>query len=151
MSAEENAVFNHVGVCVGDLPRARRFYQEALGFLYWWELKAPEDGTGTLLRVRRPVDLHAVYLRHGDVVLELLHFGGPDQPGRQERVMNEPGLTHLSLSVEDLASTLERVRACGGSVLEDTNVGAAVMVRDPDGQLIELTTWQWRSALPPLT
>jgi catechol 2,3-dioxygenase-like lactoylglutathione lyase family enzyme len=150
MSGENNVVFNHVGVCVSDLARARRFYEQALGFDYWWELKAPDDGTSTLLRVRKPVDLHAVYLRHGDVVLELLHFGGPDHPQRRERVMNEPGLTHLSLSVEDIAATLERVGACGGEVLEDTDVGAAVMVRDPDGQLLELTSWQWRSALPPL-
>ena len=52
--------------------------------------------------------------------------------------MNEPGLTHLSISVDDIDRTLERVAAGGGSVVAETNLGMAVMIRDPDGQLIEL-------------
>ncbi|MCW2573610.1 MAG: glyoxalase/bleomycin resistance protein/dioxygenase, partial [Frankiales bacterium] len=54
------------------------------------------------------------------------------------RPFTEPGLTHLSLTTDDLPGVLDRVRACGGEVLADTDIGAAVMVRDPDGQLIEL-------------
>jgi predicted enzyme related to lactoylglutathione lyase len=41
--------------------------------------------------------------------------------------------------VPDLDATCALVREHGGEVLEDTNVGGrAVMVRDPDGQLLEL-------------
>ena len=82
--------------------------------------------------------LTAVYLTMGAFVLELLHFDRPENPPFRARVFNEPGLTHLSLSVDDIPATLESVRRCGGSVVESSDLGMAVMVRDPDGQLIEL-------------
>ncbi len=63
--------------------------------------------------------------------------------------MAEPGLTHLSLSVSDMGRALEQVVAHGGRVVEQTDIKAAIMVHDPDGQLIELTTSDWRAALPP--
>jgi catechol 2,3-dioxygenase-like lactoylglutathione lyase family enzyme len=52
--------------------------------------------------------------------------------------MDEPGLTHLSLSVDDLRAAVDRVEELGGEVLRDTDLGVAVFVRDPDGQLVEL-------------
>jgi predicted enzyme related to lactoylglutathione lyase len=52
--------------------------------------------------------------------------------------MDEPGLTHLSFTVEDLPAALEAVRDHGGQVLDGTDIGLAVMARDPDGQLLEL-------------
>jgi hypothetical protein len=33
-------------------------------------------------------------------------------------------------------------------VLEQTHVGAAVMIRDPDGQLIEILPMGYRASLP---
>lgn len=142
-------VFNHVGICVRDLQRARTFYEEALGFRYWWELEAPEEGTSVLLEVPRPVGLKAVYLLRDGLVLELLHFSSaPLQPSR-ERVMTEPGLTHMSFAVHDISEALERVVAYGGQVMENTDVKLAIMIRDPDGQLIELTASDWQASLPP--
>jgi lactoylglutathione lyase len=129
-------VITHVGLCVEDLDRARGFY-EALGFAFQRELQPPEELTGTLLEIASP-HVTAVYLTLGDFVLELLRFDRPDNPPFSKRVMNEPGLTHLSLASDDVAETLDQVRANGGQVLENTNVGPAVLVRDPDGQLIEI-------------
>jgi hypothetical protein len=51
--------------------------------------------------------------------------------------MDETGLTHLSFSC-DVDAARAAVEACGGEVLTDTDVGVAVFVRDPDGQLLEL-------------
>ena len=70
----DQAVFNHVGICVTDLDRSRRFYQEVLQFRFWWELDAPDEGTSQLLEIPKPVGLHAVYLVRDGLVLELLHF-----------------------------------------------------------------------------
>jgi lactoylglutathione lyase len=65
--------------------------------------------------------------------------------------MNEPGLTHVSFSVEDLEATLARVEEFGGEILKDTNnAGVVVFIRDPDGQLLELSTMDWRHHLPPV-
>ncbi|HEY4948040.1 MAG TPA: VOC family protein [Acidimicrobiales bacterium] len=129
---------NHIGLCVTDLDRSRRFYEEALGFRYERSLQPPDGVCSTLLGVELPVGLTAVYLTHGDFVLELLQFGRTGNPPARERPMTEPGLTHLSLTTADLEATLARVPALGGQVLEETSVGVAVMVRDPDGQLLEL-------------
>lgn len=139
---------NHVGVCVSDLDRSIAFY-EALGFRRWWDLRVPDAATVPLLALSPPLDLHAVYLVLGGLVLELLHYGAGDHPSARSRAMDEPGLTHLSVSVDDLDATLEQVAALGGTVLPDSRVGIAVMVRDPDGQLLELTTMRWQGGLPP--
>ena len=133
------ATVNHVGLCVTDLARSRAFYEGALGFRHRSDLTVPDGPAGTLLRVAPPVGLRAVYLERDGWVLELLHFDRPgNEPGRR-RPFTEPGLTHISLTVDDLTSTRALVAEHGGEVLDDTEIpGMAVMVRDPDGQLLEL-------------
>jgi lactoylglutathione lyase len=134
------STFNHVGICVSDLDRARHFY-EALGFTVRNEmLDIPDQFTSKLLRVEPPVGLSAVYLQHDGFVLELLHYAGAGNPSPRERPLNELGLTHLSITVDggDLTAACASVVEHGGEVVDDTNVGVAVLVRDPDGQVIEL-------------
>ena len=138
-------VFNHLGQCVTDLERSKRFYIEVLGFEPWRELGFPDEGCSSLLRLAPPIDMTACYLRRDGLVLELLYFAGSGAaplPAR-ERVMNEPGLTHISISVDDIPATSTQVEEYGGEVLKDTDVGAAIFVRDPDGQLIELLTMDY--------
>lgn len=132
-------VFNHVGLCVTDLERSLRFY-EALGLEHIVErdLKPPDEVTAPLMGIEQPVGLTAVYLRQDRFILELLHYARPENPDAADRPLNQPGLTHLSFSVDDLAATMDQVPALGGQVLESTNIGLAVMIRDPDGQIIEL-------------
>ena len=144
MGTEDSAAFNHVGHCVTDMSRSRRFYEEALGFRYLYEFKAPDDSTAALLQIPPPVGLTATYLRLDGLILELLHFDRPGNPPPADRVMNEPGLTHLSVSVSDIPDTLARVVSLGGSILEATRSDFAVMVRDPDGQLIEILPMDYR-------
>jgi glyoxylase I family protein len=140
------AVVNHVGLCVVDLERARRFYEAVFGFTVQRELPVPDDPASRLLRVPAPVGLTAVYLHRAGFTLELLCFARDGNAPARERSFTEPGLTHLSMGVDDLAATCSLVREHGGEVLADTEVaGMAVMVRDPDGQVIELLS---PSALP---
>jgi len=139
---------NHVGLCVRDLDRSRRFY-EALGFEEALEMSVPDEPMARLVRLDTPVGLRAVYLTLGSFVLELLHFAEQAPPPRDTRVMNEVGLTHLSIGVDDLAAASATVDGNGGEVLADTDVGVAVMVRDPDGQLLELLDNRYRPVPPP--
>jgi lactoylglutathione lyase len=144
--------FNHVGHCVADLERSQRFYEGLLGFRFWWKFDVPDDQAGGVLRLTPPLGMTAVYLIRDGLVLELLHYAAPGQtqPARA-RTMNEPGLTHISFSVEDLEATLARVEEFGGETLKDTNnAGVVVFIRDPDGQLLELSTMDWRVHLPPV-
>jgi lactoylglutathione lyase len=131
------ARFNWVGLAVSDLDRSRRFYEGLLGFQYQRRLVPPVEPTARLCRVGPPANLTVVYLQLDGFVLELLHFDRENPAGR-DRPMNEPGLTHLSVTVDDLPGVVARTPDHGGTVVTGTDMGAAICVRDPDRQLVEL-------------
>ncbi|MBV9515623.1 MAG: VOC family protein [Mycobacteriaceae bacterium] len=142
-------VFNHVGLCVADRGRSRRFYEGLLGFQFWWELEPPDDGTDKLLQLDKPIGLHATYLVRDGLVLELLDYANREVHTGLERKVDHVGLTHVSLSVSDLAGVLAMVDAFGGQVVPETVTEQSAMIRDPDGQLLELLSDDWLAALPP--
>jgi catechol 2,3-dioxygenase-like lactoylglutathione lyase family enzyme len=148
MSADRT-IFNHVGLCVRDRVRSRRFYEGLLGFRFWWEIDAPEEGTDQLIGLPTPLGLHATYLVRDGLVLELLDYSQRAVRSDGRRVMDEVGLTHISFSVPDLDAALQRVTEYGGEVVPGSASDYAVMIRDPDGQLIELLPDGWLSQLPP--
>ena len=99
-----------------------------------------------------PLGMTAAYLVRDGFTLELLHFSAAGQTRPYEaRALNQPGLTHISLSVEDLDGVVARVPEFGGTVIEGSHIGAAVFIRDPDGQVVELLPMAYRHSLdnPP--
>jgi catechol 2,3-dioxygenase-like lactoylglutathione lyase family enzyme len=132
------AAWNHLGQCVSDLDRSRQFYESVFGFIVEREIYPPDVPSDRLLGLKAPLGMTACYLRLDSLVLELLHFSEVDLSKSKTRVMNETGLTHLSLSVEDLSATCVRVEEFGGQVIKETDISVGIFVRDPDGQLIEL-------------
>jgi catechol 2,3-dioxygenase-like lactoylglutathione lyase family enzyme len=145
----------HVGICVADLDRAVRFYCDGLGFHLRSELEIAGEPAATLLRLT-DVHLHAVYLERDGTRIELLHFRAPDPVGGDTpRAMNQLGLTHLSLRVDDLDATLADLRAVGARVLDASRIdiaaveAAAVFITDPDGTLIELVQAPGDPEVPP--
>jgi catechol 2,3-dioxygenase-like lactoylglutathione lyase family enzyme len=138
-----------VGLCVTDRDRSRRFYEELLGFRFWWDLDLPDEGTAALLQLDGPIGVRATYLVRDGFVLELIDYSKRDAQVRATRVMDDVGLTHMSLSVSDLAGVLAQVEALGGSVVEGATSEHFAMIRDPDGQLIELLPDTWLANLPP--
>jgi len=144
---ETPAVFNHFGHCVTDLDRSVTFYTSLFGFVEKRRMDVPDQPTSKLLSVDPPVGLSAAYLVKDGTTLELLRFDRAGNPPARRRPFNEPGLTHLSFCVDDPAATCARAVELGGSVDEGTDVGAAVFIRDPDGQPIELIGMAYRSML----
>ncbi|MCU1426550.1 MAG: glyoxalase/bleomycin resistance/dioxygenase family protein [Actinomycetia bacterium] len=141
----DRVAFNHLGQCVTDLERSKRFYVDLFDFTLEREIKPPDDLSAKLLGLEPPLGMTASYLRRDGLVLELLHFAAKAPKAHPPRVMNEPGLTHISVSVDDVDAVLARVPDYGGDVLADTNIGFGVFVRDPDGQLIEILPMSYRA------
>ena len=142
-------VFNHIGLCVADRERSRCFYEGLLGFQFWWDLELPDEGTAALLQLDGPIGVRATYLLRDGLVLELLDYSKRQVDTGRERVMDQVGLTHMSLSVSDLAGVLTQVESFGGSVVKGATTEQFAMIRDPDGQLIELLPDGWLAGLPP--
>ncbi|HXQ21176.1 MAG TPA: VOC family protein [Candidatus Acidoferrales bacterium] len=145
----------HIGICVSDWERSLRFYRDALGFTYLSELQIAGEPTNTLLQLDN-VELRALYLERDGTRIELLHFASPGHRGAaQPRPMNQLGLTHLSLRVDDLAATLEALQRAGAQILDRSRIdipafnAAAVFVTDPDGTLIELVQSPGDPSVPP--
>jgi len=147
--AGQRTIFNHVGLCVADTARSRRFYEGLLDFAFWWEITPPDEGTGQLLQLNAPIGLHATYLVRDGLVLELLAYSHRVLRARPDRAMDHVGLTHLSLSVSDLSAVLARVEDFGGSIVVGSVSDQSAMIRDPDGQLLELLADSWLAILPP--
>jgi catechol 2,3-dioxygenase-like lactoylglutathione lyase family enzyme len=132
------AVYSHTGQCVRDLERARRFYTEVFGFEEVLDVDVSGSQSATLLRLPDPVGLRAVYLRRDGFVLELLAFTEPAPLEVRDRPLTEPGLTHISIGVDDIDATCAAVLDHSGEVLTETRLPNAVFVRDCEGQLVEL-------------
>ena len=134
--SSHRTTFNHVGLCVSDRERSRRFYESVLGFQFWWELDPPDGPTAKLVQLPEPLGVHATYLVRDGFVLELMDYSKRQVHTGSERVMDQIGLTHISFSVSDLPGVLEKVTEFGGAVVEGTVTEAMAMIRDPDGQLL---------------
>jgi catechol 2,3-dioxygenase-like lactoylglutathione lyase family enzyme len=142
--------YNHTGLVVTDLDRSKRFYQEVFGFAFWYEISPPDGPTAKLSGLTPPLDTTASYLTLDGFVLELMHYAAPGATAPfRVRTMNEPGLTHLSISVDDVRAAADRAVEFGGEIIADSDLGVALFIRDPDGQLIELLPVSYRDGLPP--
>jgi catechol 2,3-dioxygenase-like lactoylglutathione lyase family enzyme len=144
------SIYNHTGIVVTDLERSKRFYQDVLGFEFWYEITPPDEMTAKLNSLQPPLGMIASYYVLEGFVLEFLYYSEPDKVAPfTTRSMNEPGLTHLSIGVDDIYATAQKAVEYGGAIIEDSDVGAAIFIRDPDGQLLELLPTGYRDRLPP--
>ena len=113
------------------------------------DLKA-DAPTAKLSCLSPPLGTTVAYLTLDGFVLELLHYSAPGATAPfTPRTMNEPGLTHLSISVDDVQATAAKAVEYGGQIIEESDIGVATFIRDPDGQLLELLPVSYRDGLPP--
>jgi lactoylglutathione lyase len=137
--------FSHLGICVSDLDRSLRFYCEGLGFEPTDSHHVGEEFSALL--ELNPVALESRMIRRDGVTLELLSFTEPGHVGEPvRRPMNQLGLTHLSIRVDDVEAVVAAIQSLGGTVVPATrttfDLGSAhldfVYCTDPDGTRIEL-------------
>lgn len=133
---------SHIGICTADIEKSARFYAEALGFAPGpvYEIGAPFE---KVMELKGALKLHSKFYSKDGLNIELLGFDSPDIQGTAERrPMNQLGLTHLSLAVDDVKAVADRIVRYGGRVYPQTHVqdvrGEFIFCTDPDGVRIEL-------------
>ena len=104
--------FRYLSHCCIDIQKTRRFYEDLLGFELDNARDSNDQATAKVLRMSWPFAVNLVFLKRDDFMIELQDF--------------------------PLHGTVAGAPDFGGQVVEETNVGRTAMVRDPDGQVIEL-------------
>ncbi len=132
---------SHIGLCVSDLERSRRFYVDGLGF----EEFARFDLTRPLAEVDPPFDFTSFFIQKDGLRVELLYYRSPGAIGEPSSRRNHLGLTHLSFVVDDVDAAASELEGFGGTIIEGTRSGQddpdavqIIFLADPDGTRVEL-------------
>ena len=141
MMASFRSTTSHIGLCIRDLERSRRFYVEGLGFTEFarFELDRP------IAEVDPPCSLTSFFVQKDGLRVELLEFRSPSVFGTPSTRRNQLGLTHLSFVVDDVDAAAAELERYGGRIVEGTRSGQddpasvqIIFLEDPDGTRIEL-------------
>ena len=101
------ATLDHIGIAVGDLGEALRFYRDALGL----EVEAPEEVASQRVR--------AHFIPTGECAIELLEATADDSPIAKYVAKRGPGIHHLTLRVDDIRAVLARLKEKGIRLIDD--------------------------------
>jgi methylmalonyl-CoA epimerase len=99
---------DHIGIAIADLDAALGFYRDALGL----EIEAPEDVPSQRVR--------AHFIPAGGAALELLEATAEDSPIARYIARRGPGLHHITLRVDDIHRALDRLKARGVRLIDES-------------------------------
>ena len=102
------ARLDHIGIAVSDLASALAFYRDALGL----EVEVGEEVASQRVR--------AHFIPAGEAALELLEATAEDSPIAKYVAKRGPGLHHITLRVDDIRVALERLKARGVRLIDET-------------------------------
>ena len=102
------ATLDHIGIAVGNIQEALAFYRDALGL----DVETPEDVPSQRVR--------AHFIQAGDSALELLEATAEDSPIAKYVQKRGPGLHHITLRVENIASALAQLKARGVRLIDES-------------------------------
>lgn len=121
--------FEHVGIGVQDLEKAKAFYQNVLGFEVFTER---EIALGKIKKL--------CFMRNGNDMIELLHMPDLQAPG--DGSYEVIGLAHICFKVSDFAGEVSRWAGLGVSQVVPPSPtfdgGMRTVFRGPSGEYIEL-------------
>lgn len=135
--------FHHAAISTPDLQRCIQFYTEVIGgevaWTFGWPAGTPEADEVTGLQNS---SADAAMLKIGGTYLEVFQFSSPDPLSQSgNRPVNNHGITHICLEVEDIQGEYERLKAAGmpfNCPPQSQEGSSMVYGRDPDGNVVEL-------------
>lgn len=137
-----------IGMVVSDLDKSKAFYQDVVGMIQTdrksFDIPA-EFGKSSGLTDSLPFHVEILKLGSGDSATELKLMSFGDKPKKQENpfIHSHTGIQYLTLQVEDIAPSLERIQARGIKMLGETPVPIPdgrlfILIQDPDGTFVEI-------------
>lgn len=130
---------HHVGITVTDIEATLPFYRDDLGLdvadRFTVEGEAFSDAVGV-----EEARGEFVHLEADGIRIELVEYD-PEARGSPAAGLNQPGATHVGLSVDDLESFYAELPDDVPTISEPrtTESGASILfVRDPEDNLIEI-------------
>jgi methylmalonyl-CoA/ethylmalonyl-CoA epimerase len=116
------ATLDHVGIAVANLGDALSFYRDALGL----DIEPPEEVPSQRVRVH--------FIPVGESSLELLEATDDTSPIAKYTAKRGPGLHHITLRVDDIATALARLKDRGVRLIDEAPRPGA------HGSLVALTS-----------
>jgi len=99
---------SHIGIAVPDIEVASKFYTEHLGLKLGGVEEVPDQ------------KVKVAFLPIGEVRLELVQPTSPDSPVAKFLEKNGPGVHHIAYQVADTAAEVERLKAAGVRMVDET-------------------------------
>lgn len=135
--------FHHAAISTPNLERCIDFYTRIIGgevaWTFGWPAGTPEADEVTGLENS---EADAAMLKIGETFLEVFEFSSPEPAARAGlRPVNNHGITHICLEVEDIQLEYARLKAAGMTFMCEpkTQDGSSMVYgRDPDGNVVEL-------------
>jgi lactoylglutathione lyase len=151
--AQESELFSKttidLGVVVSDVDKAVKFYTEAIGFQQRPGFQVPGDFSKDAGLTSGPMlDIKVLALGDGDnaTLLKLMHVPGVESKKSDNAVIHSQlGFSYLTIHVHDMNASLEKLKEAGVKTVAKTPIEIPfapgvylTIVRDPDGNLVEL-------------
>ena len=130
---------HHVGITVSDLDRAVEFYRDTFGLDVLARFSVGGDAFATGVDVDG-ASADFAHLDAGDARIELVSYD-PEGVAREDPTLNDPGASHVGLSVADVGAFYESLADDVKTLSppQTTESGTTIcFVRDPEGNLIEV-------------
>lgn len=99
---------NHIGIAVHSIEEAAKFYTEKLGL----KIGGTEEVASQKVKV--------AFLGIGEVRIELVEPTSPDSSVAKFLEKNGPGFHHIAYQVADVAAEVERLKADGVQMVDQT-------------------------------
>jgi methylmalonyl-CoA epimerase len=99
---------DHIGIAVKSLTEAIKVYEEAMGLKVTGYDQVDEQG------------VRVAMLNIGESRIELLEPTGPESPVEKFMVKRGEGIHHIAVRVDNIESALERLKAAGVRLIDET-------------------------------